>query len=263
MFSRYLPAIETVTLWELLATHDTPANQPANQTVSIFDPCTSQNDTQTQKHIRTLITKAGYSVAELEKRADEALCCGYGGLIYTTNPALFKQIGTRNQALSAHEYITYCTNCQDNFTVHNKPSRHILDIVFGENQDTVNKRPASSQVPNLSERRSNRTAVKKHILNEVLKVDYVEPVKPYDQIKLILTPEIKAKMDAQLILKDNIQHVIAHAESTGKMLSLEGTDWIIAHTQQGNLTFWVKYKPVPDGYAVANVYYHRLSIVEA
>jgi len=255
MFRKHLPEIKTASLWNLMADHY-PHNNENKGTVSVFDPCSSKEDRQTRQNIRTLITKAGYSIAELNTGEDEALCCGYGGLIYSTNPELFDKICESNKRLSSHELITYCTNCRDIFITKNKNARHILDLLFETEPDALGK------VPDLTERRTNRKVMNKQIMKEMLNVEYKEIIKPYDHIKLIIAPDVKVKMDLQLIIEDNIKQVIACAETTGSRLYSKEADLYTAHMLQGNLTFWVQYRPVGDGYAITNVYFHRVFLME-
>ncbi|HWQ80309.1 MAG TPA: heterodisulfide reductase-related iron-sulfur binding cluster, partial [Anaerovoracaceae bacterium] len=141
MFRSHLPEIEIVSLWQLLADKYPAADTAKGTTVSVFDPCTSKYDRKVQQSIRTLLKKAGYETAELPSAGEKARCCGFGGLVYSSNPELVSRIGARNAALGELEFVTYCTNCRDSFAIQNKPSRHILDVLFFEGQDRSRRDP--------------------------------------------------------------------------------------------------------------------------
>jgi hypothetical protein len=117
-------------------------------------------------------------------------------------------------------------------------------------------------VPDLTERRQNRELLKQQLAKEAFGTECPCKVKQYESIRLILPPEIKAKMNAQLILEDNIKDVIRFAQTTGTKVYDEQSDLYTAHRAQGQVTFWVQYRPAADKYEICNVYFHRMSIKE-
>jgi len=255
MFQNNLPEIEVISLWKIMA--DNFITRPkTGKTVSVFDPCTSRNDKKTQDNIRTLVNKAGYEITELDKHGEDAVCCGYGGLIYSTNPSLTEAIAHNNKSLGEPEYITYCTNCRDSFSLIKKPSRHILDLLF------FNGNRSLRETPGLSERRRNRSKLKEDLLELKMNQNFKLNAKPYDAVTLFLTDSIKENLDKKLILEENIKEVIYHAEKTEeKSYCTEGEEKIYtAYQRQGNVTFWVRYKEVDGGYKILSAYTHRIRI---
>ncbi len=87
----------------------------------------------------------------------------------------------------------------------------------------------------------------------------------YDKIALNIPADVQARLEERLILVEDIQQVIAHAESTGKKLVNPRTGHFLAHHRPGNVTYWVEYSPVPQGkgFAIHNAYSHRMLVEES
>lgn len=86
-FRDHFPEIEVVSLWSLLA-ENMGQKEPKNKDIAVFDSCAARKDRQLQQDIRKIVSLAGYEGIELSKNKDHAQCCGYGGLVYSTNPQL-------------------------------------------------------------------------------------------------------------------------------------------------------------------------------
>lgn len=87
--------------------------------------------------------------------------------------------------------------------------------------------------------------------------------KEYDSLRLIISPEVRKKMDRQLILEENLKQVLFAVIKSGQVLQNPAKDSCIAHLRQGYVTFWTEYRPQSDGsYVIENAYYHRLTIAE-
>ena len=89
-------------------------------------------------------------------------------------------------------------------------------------------------------------------------------VKDYDRIMLNIPLEVQSRMEQRLILVEDIQQVIAHAENTGKKLLNPQTGHLLAHHRPGNVTYWVEYSLMPkgNGFAIHNAYSHRMLVEE-
>jgi ferredoxin len=255
MFINHFPEINIVSLWGLMAER-VPERNVKLGTVSVFDPCSSKYVSHMQRDIRMLIKKTGYDIEELKCGGELARCCGYGGLVYSSNPGLVELIGEHNRALGDLEFVTYCTNCRDSFATHKKPSRHILDILFFDGESRNLRCPAD-----LSGRRKNRVALKRALLNETQGSERLEEMTPYNDITLIISDETREKLDKRLILEENVKMVIHCAETSKKRLYCYEDDIYTAHQEQGKVTFWAQYRPVGNGaYLLLNAYLHRLRI---
>ncbi|MGI5892396.1 MAG: pyridine nucleotide-disulfide oxidoreductase/dicluster-binding protein [Bacillota bacterium] len=252
MFRRYLPEIPQVSLYDIIKEKGLPDKQKGQMgTVSVFDPCASRYDSSMQKSVRDLVIAAGLTIDELPCTDENTQCCGYGGHIYVPNPALYDRIVTDRVSLSDHPYIAYCANCRDVFALKDKPVRHILDLVFGLNNER--RLP-----PSLSARRSNRIALKADLLQNIWGEE-IEKM-PKQTFKIIIPPEVEEKLNLNLITKDDIRQVIEHCEETGNKVIDTKTGNYIGHLKEGVLTFWVIYQVEGDVYTIVNAYYHRMTI---
>ncbi|MGI5900942.1 MAG: pyridine nucleotide-disulfide oxidoreductase/dicluster-binding protein [Desulfitobacteriia bacterium] len=254
MFSKYLPEIEKITIYDFIDEKGLPLEKVdyiSGSKVSIFDPCTSRYSPDLQKSIRNLVEKAGLQNIELPSAGKKAQCCGYGGHIYSANPSLAQNIASRRVALGEHPYITYCTNCRDIFADTGKPCRHILDVLFNLNDDR--RHP-----PSLTERRVNRIRLRANLLESVWQEEG-QPV-VFEKPEIIISPELTEKLNKQLIIEDDIRETIKYCESTGNKIYNPEKGYYIGHLRQGLLTYWVFYKIEGEAYRLINAYSHRLKI---
>lgn len=81
-------------------------------------------------------------------------------------------------------------------------------------------------------------------------------------IKLIISAEVKAKMEERMIRPDDIRQVIAQAEATGGKLRGCESGHLLAYLRPASVTFWVEYTPEDGQYLIHNTYSHRLEIKE-
>ncbi|NLW79020.1 MAG: NAD(P)-binding protein [Ruminococcaceae bacterium] len=259
IFDQYLPDIETVSLWKLLAEDafaDNLQSIGGSGTVSVFDPCSSSIHPEDQQSVRAVLATAGYALEELPMHSDKARCCGYGGLVISGAPALAEDIAQRNVTLGEQDYVTYCSNCRDSFVSHGKAATHLLDFILRGGQADRLRPP-----PDLGDRRRNRTAIKTTLLKEIWDVDLTVEKEPYQQLNLKIPGDIMQKMNKQLIHEDNIKKTIFVAEETrSKVLKPDGA--FTAHLRQGMITYWVEYAMQDGGFVLQNVYRHRMAIEE-
>ncbi|AFA47191.1 oxidoreductase [Acetobacterium woodii DSM 1030] len=262
MFRRYLPQLEIKSLWELFEELPLPDDclspQADQKTVALFDPCASRETPKMQQSIRSLLNKLGYQIEELKFNGRFAQCCTYGGLMATINPTLAQTIRAERTGASPHNYITYCTNCRDDFIANGKATWYLLDIIFGRNdQQTAMRKP-----PTLSKRRDNRKQLKKELLTCYWGEKMVSEDKNQKKLDIRLTAEVEEKMNREYILFEEVDQVIEYAEKSGDQLFNNRTKLTIAHLQIGIITFWVEYKKVDQTFMVYNAYSHRMQIVE-
>jgi glutamate synthase (NADPH/NADH) small chain len=260
MFRKYLPDIETQSLWSIIEEKGLPkeASDENAKTVAVYDPCSSRYDEKTQKCIRKLLNRLNYRIVELPYHGRYAQCCSYGGLINVVNPELAGKIIQKRIATSPYNYVTYCTNCRDTFAANGKPTWHILDLLFGETDEKV----AAKKPPSLSQRRYNRSELKTYLLRDIWGIDEKKSQKEYEGIRLYIADKLLDKMDQQLILDDDVKKVIYWAEKTGVKLFDNKNKHYIAHFRETVFTYWVEYCPKDSGYEIINVYSHRLQLEE-
>lgn len=251
-FRDHFPEIEVVSLWSLLA-ENMGQKEPKNKKIAVFDSCAARKDRQLQQDIRKIVSLAGYESIELSKNKEHAQCCGYGGLVYATNPQLVEDVISINSQQETCQFVTYCTNCMDTFRVKQKDARFVFDLVF--------EIEPQQQVPDLTGRRQNRMNLKHHLLRKYLNVERTEENMPYGKIRLKMDGETRRSINQQLLLEEDIQRVIGHAEENGLYLYDADTDEHIAHKQSGFITIWVRYRVLGDDtYQIDRVYFHRVKL---
>lgn len=252
VFRKYLPAIKTVSLYEVIAENGLPG-QPLAQApaISVFDPCASRGDALIQGSVRRIVEEAGFSIKELPFSGSGARCCGNGGHIYGTNPDLVHSVVQDRIHMGGPPYVTYCSNCRDIFAGSGKPCVHVLDIVFGLGD-------GSRKPPDLGERRENRARLKSALLEGVWREAQGEARQSGPE--LVIPPSLAGKLNRQLILEEDIRNVIMHCEETGSKFSLPGGERFIGHKRLGLVTCWVEYRQEGGAFAVLNAYSHRVSI---
>lgn len=256
MFRKYLPEIEGVFLYSMLLKSDIrPAINETEETVSVFDPCASRHELELQKEIRKLTEKAGFYLEPLQYEGKYARCCSWGGQVSIANPSFTREVIKARVSQNQNPYITYCSNCRDIFAAACKPVYHILDIVFGLNgKDRI--------PPTVTQRRSNRIKLKQQVLSEFWR-DEVNMEHGECRVKLHITPELRQKLNNEMILETDIEKVIEHCESSGRKIQLRESGHFTGHLQIGNMTYWAEYVPADGAFELINAYGHRMSIEEA
>ncbi len=253
MLGKYLPEIETVFLYELMARQGTIlGTKGTGKTVSVFDSCASRNEPEVQQGIRDLLGTAGFALEPLPDEGRLAKCCSYGGQISIAAPEFADAVAKKRALANDNPYVVYCSNCRDVFAKQGKAVYHVLDLAFGLNDE-------QRAPPTATKRRQNRVDLKNLMLDE-----YWEGSMKSDQkeTRLFVTGGLQKKLDAQLILESDVRMVIEHCEGTGRKLLDPGTGFYTGHLKIGNMTYWAVYVPVEEGFVLKNAYSHRMEIEE-
>lgn len=256
MFNAYHAEIPTLSLWTVLGENPPQVKAPAEAgKIALFDPCSSRYNPEEQQSIRKLLQDMGCALEELPLHGRLAQCCGYGGMIYASNPELADEI--RSDRISAGElpYVTYCVNCREVFAGGGKKVWHILDLLFGGAER------AGQKPPDWSTRRANRIRLKKQLLQEFWMEDAQRTPEPFESITLIIPQELSEKMEKDLITADDIKQVVYQAEQSGKKLIYENGH-ILAYSKLYYSTYWVEYQPDEKGFLLHNAYSHRMALTE-
>lgn len=225
------------------------------QKLAIHDSCTTRHDAELQDGVRQLLTKLGHELEELPLNRDNTTCCGYGGLMIYANKEVAHKVIAKRIKESDTDYVAYCAMCRDNFASQDKRVFHLLDLIFGADEDRL----ADQQPPGYSQRQENRAKLKTLLLREV----WGEEVEDRQyEVNLIIPDSVRQIMEDALILTEDAAKVVAHAESTGNKLKNTETGHYLAYYQPLKVTYWVEYTPQEDGFLVHNAYSHRLEITE-
>lgn len=256
MFKHAAPDMPVETLWTVLDRIGLPEGAGGAitpQKLAIHDSCTTRHEGQLQEGVRNMLSKLGHQLEELPGHHDNTTCCGYGGLmIYSNKEVAHKVISKRIQE-SETDYIAYCAMCRDNFASQGKRVYHILDLIFGQDQDNL----AEQEPPGYSQRQENRAKLKTALLRDV----WGENVEDRQaDVNLIISESVRRDMEDAMILVDDVAKVVANAESTGNKLKNTETGHYLAYLQPLKVTYWVEYSPQDDGFIVHNAYSHRLEI---
>ncbi|MDR3671407.1 MAG: FAD-dependent oxidoreductase [Holophaga sp.] len=251
MLARSLPELDGAFLYDLMLEQGlAPVAAGGGTLASVYDPCASRDQPELQRSVRALAERAGFRLEALPMEGRLAQCCSWGGQVSVAYPP-YAQASAQDRIRGPHPYITYCSNCRDTFAAAGKPAWHILDLWFGLNGP--DRRP-----PTVTGRRANRIALKRRLLAEF----WGEPEPKEEPMPLIIAPELRAKLDRELLLETEVMAVIEHCEATGAKLFDPVAGTCSGHLRIGNLTFWVEYRPAPGGFQLVNAYSHRMSIEE-
>ena len=81
-------------------------------------------------------------------------------------------------------------------------------------------------------------------------------------LKLVISQELETLLNSRLILIEDLQKVIHHAEQTGRYLITPDNRRRLAKYRPVRVTYWVEYEPIDEGYLVHNGYSHRMQLPE-
>jgi Fe-S oxidoreductase len=255
MLGTYLPESRCRPVYELMAPWGAPPGAAAVGRAAVFDPCASRREPRMRESVRALLLAAGAALEELPFSGEDARCCGWGGHAAGASPQYVEKVAQKRVAQSEAAYVAYCVNCRDSFARTGKESLHVLDLLF--NLNGVN-RPA----PDISRRRENRLALKTALLKGFWDEEGKEARHP---VKLIMDPALARRLDAELILEDDLREVIEHCEASGRKLIDRRDGRCVGHLLKGAVTYWVEYERSgegEDGWRVLNAYSHRLVVQE-
>lgn len=82
----------------------------------------------------------------------------------------------------------------------------------------------------------------------------------YEQIGLYIPEEVERLMEARGILREDVEKVISHAETTGEKFIKSSTGRSLASLRPTRVTFWVEYSLVGEDYQVHSAYSHRMEM---
>ena len=81
-------------------------------------------------------------------------------------------------------------------------------------------------------------------------------------LELYIDTEMRVLMEKRMILAEDVQKVISHAESTGEKIIDSATGHLIAHYKPVSVTYWVEYATHGSGFTIHNTYSHRMELIE-
>ncbi len=132
-FKEFSPSFKITSVYEeLLSSNISIMNKPWLKQATVHDPCVTRFESELQESIRTLLSKSGVSLTEMDHSREKTICCGEGGAVGFHNKN-FAQAWKSKRIAEAEQIgvpiVTYCAGCT-NFLSSAKPAAHILDLLF-------------------------------------------------------------------------------------------------------------------------------------
>jgi len=258
-FQEHLPEIEIASLWDVYDEVGLPPDTVRFETtpvVAVHDSCTTRYESHIHDSVRNILGKLGCEIEELENNRERTECCGYGGLMMYANRPLAQKVAARRSAQSSKNYVSYCAMCRDSFAAQGKGSYHILDLIYGLPNLPLPVRKG----PDIQQRRENREALKRKMLNEVWRESTVTEEHPHKKIALTFSEEVAQRLEERWISTEDVQKVIYRAETSGDKVLNQETGHILACFPASRVTYWAEYAAQGDKYVVYNAYSHRMAV---
>ena len=257
-FKNHLPDIKIISLWEVYDEHGLPdeAGTRVTGVVAVHDACTTRYETGIQESVRSLLKKLDFSIEELRNSREKTACCGAGGLVPYANREMASDMAKRRANESQADYVAYCAMCRDSLAAQGKKTYHLLDLIYGEADLSAPARRG----PSYSKKRQNRLQLNVKMREAWWGETVTLEKNSYQSIPLKISDEVEQILDARMVLEEDIQKVIEHAEQTGEALVDKERGRLIANFRPTSVTFWVEYSKDGDGYVIHNAYSHRMTV---
>jgi hypothetical protein len=226
--------------------------------LNIHDACSTRHNKKIQDSVRNIAASLGYEIEELKYTKEKTKCCGYGGLVYYANREQSESFVKDRVKESNKDLLVYCAMCKDLFISEGKRTYHILDLIFGDDNDST----ALRKMPTLSERHRNRAGLKIKLLKEIWGEEPdMNSEKSYD-FNLIIPENVKQLMEDRYILIEDIEKVIENAQTKKERFYNPVNSSYLARLRLDNVTYWVRYEVKNEEILINSVYSHRMEIVE-
>ncbi len=153
--SRYSDRLNPVSLYDVMAVEwdEGDIHTAEDGVFNLHDPCAGRFHPHAQDNVRTLVKYTGARIEELAHKREDTRCCGMGGMIAFTSPELAGTLSKRRVAETTQDLLTYCATCQGSFAGQ-KPTLHILDILFNPNWRQDKNLPPNKPLVNKENQRS-------------------------------------------------------------------------------------------------------------
>jgi Fe-S oxidoreductase len=258
-FRAELPQLPATALWETLDTLPLPAGSaPRIPIPALHDPCASRREPETRAAVRKLLARLGQEVEEPALSGETTRCCGYGGLLDAANPLLGAAVARGRVRDTDKTMLSYCSMCRDRLRSADKPSLHLLSILFpgSSSVEEAALRPA----PGISRRQEERLAFRSSLLHKIWKE---EPPTPSGQDRLmdrlIIPDDVARRLEQRRILRSDIALVLSREGAT--LFSHPQSGRSLATFRPRQVTFWVEYsRTEDDGYFIHDAYCHRMVV---
>lgn len=256
VFQQHYPDVEIISFWDVYDQHGQFAKREFAAPVTIHDPCSTRYESHIQDSVRSILTKMGGEIQELELSREKTECCSFGGAMWLANKPVAEKVVQRRINESPLDYVTYCAMCRNFFAKRGKRTTHIFDYIFGVPETDLALAPAVG----FSQNHENRARLKEKLLKELWSEIMPEQA-AFESIRLTLPDDVQKQVEDRLILVEDMQKVIENAERTGKRMFNNSTQHYLAYFKPASVTYWVEYTPQADGsFLVHKAYSHRMEI---
>lgn len=261
-FADLLPEIPCTSLWEVLEPMDLPEGAGGEGVYTLHDPCTSRYLAAVQNSARTMAGRLGVTLRDADLTGVNTECCGFGGLMECANPAMATKVVERRTTDNPSPFLAYCAMCRDSLSRQGAPVVHMLDLLFpglARNPEPASPNPLVRSGPGPADKHENRARLRAQLAKELWNEEQ-GPMEKYEEIELILEPEVQSAVDERRILAEDIRRAIAHAEETGRSMKHPESGRFLVFHQPAAVTYWVEYTPEPGGQAfrVYRAWSHRM-----
>ena len=127
-------------------------------TFSLHDSCKARWEGNLQDSVRSLVSRMGYRIEEMEYSRDKTHCCGAGGAIACADFDLAISVTNKRAAAAPFDILTYCATCRETLA-REKPAIHILDLIFNPDWEKDRLKPPNRA----SIRRENQSLLKSQL----------------------------------------------------------------------------------------------------
>ncbi|WP_321400623.1 pyridine nucleotide-disulfide oxidoreductase/dicluster-binding protein [Maridesulfovibrio sp.] len=252
-----LPEADVVSLWTILNTSVKQLDQhPETKLLSLQDPCSARNNQELMSDVRMLLNGLDVTFDEPELSGTLTECCGFGGLLANANEPLSRKAAERRAGNLDHDGVTYCAMCRDMLAKAGKRCRHILDIIFPDDNDD----PAGRIAPGYSARRENRVRLKESLLRKVWD-EQPEPRNDYESVAVEFTEEALSMMEERRILLSDVQKTLHAKRDSTQVLVNSETGHNLVQFRPVTVTYWVEYEMDGGTYLVHRVWSHRMRVL--
>lgn len=130
-----LGCVEVIPVWETLDEYLRKEDilQNGGAEYALHDPCPARKETAQHAAVRSILKKAGVSVAEFPHNRGNTICCGNYHMMRALDPEKSASMRKKRLAEAPDAPITsYCAGCLDAFSSEGKQCTHLLELLFGK-----------------------------------------------------------------------------------------------------------------------------------
>lgn len=238
---------EVLDTWPAFADRIEACHSRERRPVKIMDACAARGFEVIHESVRHLLGQLGYEQSPQNYEKEKSGCCGFGGLMPVSNRRLAGEMAASQVEEKDSIYLTYCINCRDRYTHAGADSLHLLELLYGGEDAHI--------PPTWSDRQRRRRWLKKTMLFKL----WEEKTEGREEMKLYYGDELREQMEERMILEEDLEDAIRHAEESGEKIEETQLDCFISGRRVGNVYFWVYYRPEQDGYRLLKAYSHRMN----